>query len=593
MLTLLTNFQYCLDVLTSTIAPEILIYSHVPIAIVSFIGGLYIFIRSKNISGYYLFLLTTSFAIWSVLDLFNWFVFLGSEYTMFSWSLIDIFSQLFFLLSLLFIVSFHTGKNINKLTKLLSIAVMCPVIIYTYLGKNISSFAYDICEANESSFVSIYNTIFYIVIILTIIIFTILYNSKNKKNIRKNYLASAGILIFLVIFSLSTFLTNLNIYLELWNINSYTISVYGLFGMPILISFLAYLIIRYKAFEIKLFAAQILVSVIAVFVATQYIFIHENVAYILTTITFLLTTIFGYFLIRSVQKEIEQREEIEKLALNLERSNAELSHLIDEKNEFIALATHQLRAPLGAIQGYASLVLEGDYGKITPETAEAVSIMYTSAHNLTGIVGDYLDFSRLDLNSLEIHSSPVDVIDAISAIVREQQPILRIHETTLNWDPQKIPKALLTKQQSDTPQSQSVALVNADIGKLKQIISNLIDNAIKYTEKGTITISISRASKLDGAHTVDAANHVAEDQAPGKGYRITVADNGIGMTPATISKLFKRFSRAERAHETNIMGTGLGLYLAKHMVERMNGKIWAESDGPNKGSRFIVELPAP
>ena len=112
--------------------------------------------------------------------------------------------------------------------------------------------------------------------------------------------------------------------------------------------------------------------------------------------------------------------------------------------------------------------------------------------------------------------------------------------------------------------------VYADQGKISQVIGNIIDNALKYTPAGSIKVSLSSA---DGR------------------VKITVADTGVGLEAEDISRLFEKFIRADGAGNVNYSGTGLGLYVAKQMVEAHQGKIWMESPGKNKGSTFFVELP--
>ena len=119
--------------------------------------------------------------------------------------------------------------------------------------------------------------------------------------------------------------------------------------------------------------------------------------------------------------------------------------------------------------------------------------------------------------------------------------------------------------------SKETCLVNADKGKIKEVISNLIDNATKYTKKGGISIKLEKV----GAEKC----------------RISVSDNGIGIPKEVMPKLFEKFSRAEDASKTNIMGTGLGLYVAKSIIEQHKGRIWAESEGEGKGSTFTVTIP--
>ena len=117
--------------------------------------------------------------------------------------------------------------------------------------------------------------------------------------------------------------------------------------------------------------------------------------------------------------------------------------------------------------------------------------------------------------------------------------------------------------------------ISADSGKVTQVISNIVDNSIKYTPSGEITVKVVNLGSASTKETV----------------RLTVSDTGVGIDPRNIRQLFEKFLRADDAGKTNITGTGLGLYVAKQIVEGLGGKIWAESEGKGKGSHFIVEFP--
>jgi signal transduction histidine kinase len=112
--------------------------------------------------------------------------------------------------------------------------------------------------------------------------------------------------------------------------------------------------------------------------------------------------------------------------------------------------------------------------------------------------------------------------------------------------------------------------VNADQGKIKQVLSNLIDNSVKYTPKGSVHVWITHSSP--------------------KKVLLSISDTGVGINPDVLPRLFEKFTRAPDASKTNIMGTGLGLYVAKKMIEAHHGRIWAESAGQGKGSSFFIEL---
>lgn len=230
---------------------------------------------------------------------------------------------------------------------------------------------------------------------------------------------------------------------------------------------------------------------------------------------------------------------------------AELDRL---KSEFLSVASHQLRAPITAIRGYSSLILEGDYGVPLETMKEPLGRIEESARGMTNSIEDYLNVSRIEQGRMKYEKSSFNVVEVAQKIVDELSPIASRKGLTFSLVPFEEP-----------------LVVNADVGKVKQVISNLVDNAIKYTEKGGVTVTF--AKKL------------------GK-VQIIISDTGVGIAPDEINGLFEKFRRARNANKINTSGTGLGLYVAKQLVEGHSGTIRAESEGEGKGSTFTVEFPA-
>lgn len=239
----------------------------------------------------------------------------------------------------------------------------------------------------------------------------------------------------------------------------------------------------------------------------------------------------------------------------LEDANSRLKELDQLKTEFISLATHQIRAPLTAIKGYISLIREGDYGDVSKEVDSALGVVSESTNNLVTIVGDFLDVSRIEQNRMKYDFTDFNVSDLVQQVITEYKPNVDRRGLALHF----------TRDQNDE------SFVHADHGKLKQIFGNILDNSIKYTQQGSIDVSVTKK----------------DDR-----ILIKVADTGVGIPQNTIPKLFQKFTRASNANEANILGTGLGLYVAKQMIEAHQGRIWAESEGPGKGSQFYIELKA-
>ncbi|OGE84989.1 MAG: hypothetical protein A3J48_00655 [Candidatus Doudnabacteria bacterium RIFCSPHIGHO2_02_FULL_46_11] len=246
-------------------------------------------------------------------------------------------------------------------------------------------------------------------------------------------------------------------------------------------------------------------------------------------------------------------EQLETVNNQLVSANDQLSKLDKAKTEFLSIASHQLRTPLTAIKGYLSMVKEGDYGKLPETMASPLDNVAVSAERLIGLVNDLLDVSRIASGRLELHMQRTDIVSMARDVIQEIKP---------KADNKNISLIL-------TAQSIQEIFVKADGEKLRQVVINMIDNAIKYTEKGSVTISFEKT--------------------PNK-LRFMVADTGIGIAPEDISQLFQRFVRTKEARLVVTEGTGLGLYVARTTIEAMGGKIWAESEGLGRGSRFIFEL---
>ncbi len=328
---------------------------------------------------------------------------------------------------------------------------------------------------------------------------------------------------------------------------------YGPYFVLIFIFFTSYAVIRLKLFDIKVLTTQILVFTIWIFVFIRTLISNEFDEKLMNGGLLFLLVIFGIFLIKSVTKEVSQRERIEFLAADLQKANDRLTDLDKQKSEFVSFATHQLRAPLTAMKGYASLILEGDLGAISEDVKNAIVRIYESSNTLTSIVDDYLNISRIELGTMKYSFEKIDLRDLVNDVIGELKPNIEKSKVKFDFDYDKTKKYM----------------VKVDPNKFKQIIANLVDNSIKYTPQGEVKVNLALVS--------------------GK-ILFSVKDNGIGIAPEVLPKLFMKFSRATNGSRQNIHGTGLGLFVAKEIVSAHRGRIWAESVGEGKGSSFFVEV---
>jgi signal transduction histidine kinase len=234
-------------------------------------------------------------------------------------------------------------------------------------------------------------------------------------------------------------------------------------------------------------------------------------------------------------------------------ANRHLKELDRAKDEFISMASHQLRTPLTTIKGYLSMMLEGDAGRLTKAQKEFVGYAFGSSERMVNLISDLLNVSRLSAGRFLIQTKPTDMVQMVADEVRQ----LETHATG------KGIKLIFETPKQPLPPAQ------IDENKTRQVIMNFIDNAIYYTQSGEV--------------------HVVLDQNPER-VRLEVRDSGIGVPEDAKRKLFSKFFRADNAQTVRPDGTGLGLYLAKRVVEDQGGTI-IFSSVEGKGSTFGFELP--
>ena len=280
------------------------------------------------------------------------------------------------------------------------------------------------------------------------------------------------------------------------------------FGAVFIIPFVAftsYAILKHKLFDIKVVATATMAFVLSVVTFLEVVFSEGFEQIMFRSSIFILVLIFSIFLLKSVRKEVALREEVEALAGSLEKANVRLKELDKLKSEFVSFATHQIRAPITAIKGYTSLILEGSYGDISDELKQAIDRIHQSSKSLAIVVEDYLNISRIEMGRMKYDFKEID----FGKLVREVAEELRPNVNKANLE-------LLVDIDDSKEHKASI-----DEGKMRQVIVNFIDNAIKYTKQGSIKISLSK------------------DEKKGK-LRVNILDTGVGIKKETMSKLFKK-----------------------------------------------------
>ncbi len=263
-------------------------------------------------------------------------------------------------------------------------------------------------------------------------------------------------------------------------------------------------------------------------------------------------------------KQLQLKQHIELLNADLERrvasrtkdllsANQKLLEMDQIKSMFIASMSHELRTPLNSIIGFTGIMLQGMSGEITDEQAKQLGIVKKSASHLLTLINDVIDVSKIESGVVSITNHNFDLIELIKDVV------------------QILSKASLDKQltiRSNLPESFSCF---SDKRRIKQILINLLDNAIKFSNEGEIIISLTQRESF---------------------FTVTFSDTGIGISDDDANKLFLPFSKLNptQANNPRGKGTGLGLYLSQRLANKLGGQITMTSE-PNKGSNFSLTLP--
>ena len=199
------------------------------------------------------------------------------------------------------------------------------------------------------------------------------------------------------------------------------------------------------------------------------------------------------------------------------------------------------------------MILEGSYGRVTNVVRDKLEKIYESSERLVRLVNDLLDLSHMEGGKMEFNFAKVDFDAMVRSVVEELMPQAEKKKIKLKWK---------------TPDEN--IWVWADEQKLRQVVMNLIDNAIKYTPQGAVDVLLAR---VDGS------------------VQMSAKDSGIGMKPDEMKGLFQKFVRGTQAPRMHTEGAGIGLYVAKSLIEAQKGDVWAESEGEGKGSTFFIKMP--
>lgn len=271
-----------------------------------------------------------------------------------------------------------------------------------------------------------------------------------------------------------------------------------------------------------------------------------------------------------------QARRLQERSRELEHLSTELIRVNKMKSEFLANVSHELRTPLNAIVGFVDLLREGVYGELTPKQAAPVQRIEASASHLRHLVDQILDLAKIAAGRLEIHSEPIDLRPFILDVATEVEPLAAEKSLYLSL-------AL----------SSALPRVRTDTTHLRQIILNLLGNAVRYTDTGTISV---RARVIPASDPIVPELVKPAHDSPALAVRpwiaIHVSDTGIGIAKNDQVRIFDEFEQINAGSRGDSMnrGTGLGLPISRRLARLLGGDVTVESE-LGKGSTFTIWLP--
>lgn len=519
-----------------SVAPGLLYYAYIPaIIIVGFISIGLLFRDKFSKKSLSFFSVGLFFCLWVINEMIQWIAVYHATIAL-SWRFSLILEGLVFI-SVIWAITTHFPKS--KLLRQLTLAqIIIPITSLLVFSSRLNLQSYDMinCEGVPGIIWPIFYTYQ-----LIIILFVWWYGKRlSQCELDENTCIAKGRVVTAFSFLLITFLGTL-FFSDItgW----YQANLIIPLMMILSLEYIGFTAVAYPIFSFKLYRSEILIYTTIALMGSLLFIPDVTDKKIVITLSMIALIILGNFILK-----ISKREEVQRF--ELQEANKKLTQLDATKNEFLSFATHQLRSPLTSFKWGLGTVAEATQSDAP--THAIVQQLRNTADDMISTVNDLLDISKIEQGGLVMNTEPIDLVEFLDRISEEYRASALAKNLTLNFIP-KIP----------------LATVSGDRTKLRQVFGNIIDNAIKYTPSGTITINLTHSDTY---------------------YLIAITDTGSGISQEELAKLFIKFGRGT-AGKASSSGSGLGLYLAKKIVELHHGTIEITSPGIGNGSTFTVNLP--
>jgi signal transduction histidine kinase len=256
---------------------------------------------------------------------------------------------------------------------------------------------------------------------------------------------------------------------------------------------------------------------------------------------------------RTFLQEVHRAQRVEVMSEQTLKLNKELMEADRLKTRFVSLASHQLRSPISGVRTYLTMFSQDAFGQVNDKQKKVLATNIEALGRLEETVETFLDAAKIQLGKLELFKTEGNVQTLVTRAVSELDPLAKKRGLVLTMEV-----------------AEALPPVSCDEGKIMHVLVNLIDNAIKYTKQGGVTV------------------FAAKD---GKDVLLKIQDTGVGLDPDDRSRIFEVFSRGMEAVRLDTGGSGLGLYIVKNILDAHGAPITVESEGRGKGSTFSFRLP--
>src|SRR3989339_827798 len=533
-----TYFLYSPDV------PTILYYAQVPATLIALLISFYAFWNGRHLLlNKLLLVISILFSFWTLSTLIAW-TNIHSNFIMFVWSFFGLILSLISIFCIYFIYVFLEKKDISSKIKGVFLALLAPIFIIAPTSFNINGFNLTVCDAFNFEWLpfKFYYTSLGVIAMIWILTLLILKYRTATSDLKKQIiLMGVGLELFVFSFFGMEFVATS--FARIGLLPSSEIELYGLFGMVIFMIYISILMVQFKTFNVKLIATQALVWGLAILIGSQFFFIQVPINMVLNGFTFVASVVLGFFLIRSVKKEIQQKEELLKLTINL-RS------LLKQRESLVHLVTHKVKGSFTRTKFIFAGILDGTFGPISPDVKKYAQQGLESDDAGINTVDLVLNAANLQKGTVKYEMKPVDFKEIVLKSLAEK----------------KVQAEAKGLRVESIIEEKGIYNVSGDAFWLKEAVNNLIDNSIKYTKAGKIIIEL----------------HDGQGQ-----IKFSIKDTGLGITEEDKKRLFTEGGRGQDSVKVNVDSTGYGLYSVKLIIEAHKGKVWAESEGEGKGSAFF------